>query len=51
MCAPRISRARAGEIRAFTEPDANLARFDDGQNNHLAISSLFTAFKGQFLKK
>ena len=39
MCAPRISHARAGEIRAFTEPDANLARFDDGQDNYLAISS------------
>ena len=51
MCALRISRARAGEICAFTEPDVNLARFDDGQNNYLAIFSLFTVFKGQFLRK
>ena len=50
MCAPRISRARAGEIRAFTEPDANLARVDDGQDNHLAIFSFLLFLKVSSLK-
>ena len=51
MCALRISRARAGEIRAFTEPDANLARFDDGQNNCLAIFPFLLFLKVSSLEK